>query len=207
MICAHDRCCALQTGGRRKREPNRPCDQEEATDDTRYQEPGGQCQKCRALHGLPRGDECLGYDRAALLGELEERRETLERALLLILLHRDLVGRDHVPAEDAQQSRHGSRHIEQTLRPWTLAIRKNCQTRRKTTLVLLVELAQPSDDVALDVVEGSTEPRLPLREPVIGDCLDAFAGRHSNTSSARPPWWPPPPRPLLPPPIRALLPR
>lgn len=50
------------------------------------------------------------------------------------------------------------------------------------------------------------EPRLPLSETVIGDRLDAFDARHSNSSSARRPWCPPPPRPPLPPPMRAAAP-
>jgi hypothetical protein len=36
------------------------------------------------------------------------------------------------------------------------------------------------------------EPRLPHREAIIDDCLDAVSSRHSSISSARPPSGPPP---------------
>src|SRR5262245_8000541 len=51
------------------------------------------------------------------------------------------------------------------------------------------------------------EPRLALREAVIGDRLNPFSGCHLNISSASPPWCPPAPRLPPRPSIRRLDPR
>jgi hypothetical protein len=52
------------------------------------------------------------------------------------------------------------------------------------------------------------EPRLTLREPKLGDGLDAIVGRrHRHNSSANPPCRPAPLPPPLRPPMRRLMPR